>query len=175
MSRTLLVLLISLFLAAPALAETPDFQVRVPVHGTHLISTHLGVAGWLAEPDILDGQPQAWTVLGPRYQTDQWSVELLTGALFQKELPAPVYIDVRASWDPVDFVSLWGNVSYGSNFYYYAKVDTPIWKIGALGLEVEQNTFGPRLVLPFGEHLTLIGTYHNDNVVRVYAFVTFAT
>lgn len=166
---------------ADALADT---NTKLLLHGTKPIAegSQWQAAGWVVIPNL----SKTLMVAGPRYQQESWWIEAMAGTVVADRQGA-FLLDVRASYDRLDPLYIWGNVEYRPDngyWYLYADMNVRLATIGFLGLETENDLFasqpndmsyGPRAVIPFGQ-LTLIGAYQfhsGDNQVWIRSVVSF--
>jgi hypothetical protein len=168
--------LFALALVIPSVAIAGDDNLRVLTHFVEDVGGEDGweMAGWMIAPNITSA-PEKWVALaGPRYQQDDWWVEVMGGAVVNDDKATPLF-DVRASYERFKPFTLWTNWQWidpgaGSGQALYAYVQGDYWVVPkrlALGLETE-NTFkdggedavswGPHLIVPVGK-LTLVGAY----------------
>jgi len=163
-----IVALLTLLATSPTFAETTT-HVRLLLHGTHadIEDTGFGIGGWLIAPSITD-TPDKWVgLLGPRYDGDGWSVELMGGGVIDDGQVTPL-VDMRFAltpelWDAPIYAG--GNAQWidpgGSDAsYLYGQVDYVLPEgVALLGVETEHalrpgddaNSIGPQVVVPLAK------------------------
>ena len=79
--RAILVLSALLGVFGQESAEAASEHVRVLIHGHTKPAAAWGVAGWLVAPSITDEANKWMVILGPRFDGDNWWVEVMGDTL----------------------------------------------------------------------------------------------
>lgn len=171
------VLFATTFTFNTAQADT-TFNTRLLMHATHqnIENTGVGIAGWLVAPNIT-AAPDKWLgLIGPRYDSEGWNLELMAGSVINQG-EATALVDFRLELTPGLFdlpIYIWGNLQWidtgaKGTLYSYLQIDYKLLaSIGLIGLETENATplgeegdwaVGPHLVIPLGKRFALIAAY----------------
>jgi hypothetical protein len=148
--------------------RNPSSHFRLLFHGTKKAeSSGLGIASWVVAPSIVDN-PTLWMlVVGPAYKAENWSVEVMGGAVLNGAARTPL-IDIRAEYTGLSPFYTWANVEWGapqdgstSWFYSYLQLDYTAkvdGLVALVGVETENMiqqgpddySFGPHVFFPLG-------------------------
>jgi len=162
----LLTLLSVLTFADEGSKNPTTFNSRLLIHGTKSITGPWSWAGWSVLPNYAADPSKVLVVTGPRYEGKNWWLETMAGFLIVDQ-EGKGLIDIRASYDVLDPFHFWGEIicfpKKKDPWYTYGEVNYKLPVVGLLGLETENShpdySWGPHLVIPLGDHLTLVGVY----------------
>lgn len=178
-------LILSSVIFTPAFAQTYNF--RLLLHGTKEVgNSNLGLATWVVCPNV-SSNPQKWfAVVGPRYNGDNFWIEVMGGFFTEKGVSTPL-LDIRVNSTHEEFsrfVNLqWINPGKFNSFYLFSDINYRLpWDIGSIGIETEDNfgssgttlSMGPHLVMPFNK-LTIVMAYqfHDPGSNQVWCRAIF--
>jgi len=146
-------------------------NVRILFHGYQAPEKNgWGTAGWLVAGNITN-QPNMWmSILGTRYNSKDWWLEIMIGAIVQGGSETPL-LDIRFS--PPKFskkAGSWWNAQWRSSgrFYFYGRLECVLSKDISIGPETE-NLFdrnkkddvsiGAYIKVPLGKIFTAVNAY----------------
>lgn len=162
----LLILSPILTFADKGVKGTATFNSRLLIHGIKPIAGPWGWAGWSVFPNYAADPSKALLVTGPRYEGKGWWVETMAGVLIVDQ-EGKGLTDIRTSYDVLDPFHFWGEIIYFPKkmnpWFTYLEINYELSAVGLLGLETENvppdYSWGPHLVIPLGNHLTIVGVY----------------